>query len=296
MGEYELPSQVPVIPAKILQVSAGARHTTILDEFGDLWLAGRNDTSEKGENLYKFTRLGFNYKFKCVSCGWDMTAAITKDNRLFVWGNNASNQLGVPEKGIIRQPRELHLPDNEFPIEVKFGLKFIAILSNTHHLFVTGLLKPFLQSHTNFSIIKHNAVQWLRIDNNDVIHFACGQNHISFIRRDGYVIHSIGENKFGQGGHIQSKEKILRIQSGWTHVAYMTESRKLFTYGRNNYGQLGNGSRNEIDSNTPHQCLIFPVDDFAMGAEHGILKSNGAIYTWGWNEHRNCGIDSDDDV
>jgi secretion-regulating guanine nucleotide exchange factor len=133
-------------------------------------------------------------------------------------------------------------------------------------------------------------------NNEDVIHFACGQNHISFVKRDGTEIHSIGENKFGQCTRIVLDEKILRIESGWTHVAYLTESRKLFLYGRNNYGQLGNGSRNEIDSDTPHQCLIFPVDDFALGAEHGILKSNGAVYTWGWNEHRNCGVDSDDDM
>lgn len=103
-----------------------------------------------------------------------------------------------------------------------------------------------------------------------------------------------GENKFGQCARIASEEKIVKLESGWNHVAYLTVSRKLFLYGRNNYGQLGTGNRSEID--TPQECLIFPVDDFALGAEHGILKSNDAIYTWGWNEHRNCGIDGDDDV
>lgn len=301
VSEYELPQEVHDLPERIQKITAGARHTMILDEFGDLWLAGRNDMDVKGENLCKFKRLELNYKFKFVSCGWDMTAAISIENQLLVFGNNGSNQLGLSDKGIIRHPKELHLPDNEIPKEIKFGLKFIAILTQSNNLYITGILKPFLKSQMNsFSIINHNAVEWLRVINNssseDIIYFACGQNHISFVRRDGLVIHSLGENKFGQCSKIKSEEQIQKIETGWTHVAYLTCSKKLYLYGRNNYGQLGNGNRNEIDSDTPHQCSIFPVDDFAMGAEHGILKSNNAIYAWGWNEHRNCGIDSDDDV
>lgn len=302
MSEYELLCEVKNIPSRIRKICAGSRHTIILDDFGNLWFSGRNDMGQNVENLCKFTKLEFNYKIKRVSCGWDVTAAISDENRLFVWGNNMSNQLGFPEKGIIREPKELQLPDNEIPVEVKFGLKFLAILTSSHTLYITGQLKFFLKSQVYpFKIIKHNSIEWFRMDNNDlteeVIHFACGQNHISFVRRDQLAIHGIGENKFGQCGKVViSKEKIVRIASGWTHLAFLTESKKLFLYGRNNYGQLGNGNRNEIDSATPHQCLICPVDDFALGAEHGILKSNGSVYTWGWNEHRNCGIDIDDDM
>lgn len=189
MSEYELPQQVPDISIKTRQLSAGARHTIILDELSDLWQAGR---TESGETLCKFTRLEFNYKFQRVACGWDVTAGITKDNRLFVWGNNAANQLGLPEKGIIKQPKELHLPDNAIPIEVKFGLKFIVVRTSSHKLLIAGLLRPLLKAQTaQFSIKKHNALEWLQVD--DVMQFACGQSHISFIGSDGRVIDSIGE-------------------------------------------------------------------------------------------------------
>lgn len=254
-----------------------------------MWFAGRH---EKARNLNEFTKLPQSFKTRSVTCGWDVTAVLSEDNRLFVWG---SNLLGISEKGIIKQPTQLHLPDNEIPIDVKFGLKFIAILTKSQKLFITGMiLRPFLKSPLkNFSLITHNSNDWLQAD--DISHFACGQNHVSYVTNDGHSIDGIGDNKFQQCARIESREKIIMLKSGWTHVAYLTESKRLFLYGRNTYGQLGNGSRTEI--NTPHCCSIFPVEDFSLGAEHCILKSSdGRVYTFGWNEHRNCSVDSDDDV
>lgn len=300
-----LPSEVHDIPSsKIKQISAGSRHTMLLEENGDLWFAGRCEMSGVGSvNLCKFTQLQLSWKSKYIACGWDVSASISEDNRLFVWGTNSSNQLGFVERKIIRDPTQLLLPDNEIPIEVKFGLKFTAILTQSRKLFVTGNLRSLLKSPSkHFKIITNNSLQWLQTDNTitgDITHFACGENHILLVTNDGHMIHGIGDNKYGQcgSGCIESSEKIIQIESGWKHSAYLTETKKLFLIGRNNYGQLGNGNRNEIASDIPHQCSIFPVNDFSLGAEHGILKSlNESVYTWGWNEHRNCGVDSDDDV
>jgi len=34
-----------------------------------------------------------------------------------------------------------------------------------------------------------------------------------------------------------------------------------------------------------------------MGAEHGLLRTTaGEVYTWGWNEHGNCGNNSTENV
>lgn len=281
----------------IKKISAGARHSIILDESGDLWIAGRQSLLNSAENLLNFTKLELKWKFKWVTCGWDISAALSEESRLFVWGNNASNQLGFIEKAAIKEPRELHLPDNEISIEVQFGLKFTAILSESRKLFITGALRSFQKSFPlkHFKVISHNSLEWLQTDTK-IIHFTCGQNHIAYVTNDeDRVIHAIGDNKFGQCGRIEINEEIIRLHSGWSFNAFLTQSKRLFLYGRNDYGQLGNGNRYEIKSGA-HQCMIFPVDDFDLGAEHAILKSNRNVYTWGWNEHRNCGSDSDDDV
>lgn len=96
-----------------------------------------------------------------------------------------------------------------------------------------------------------------------------------------------------QCSKVQPKEKIVKMQSGWTHVGLLTESRELFLFGRNSYGQLGNGDRTTTE--IPQKFPIYPIDDFDLGAEHGIAISRGEIFTWGWNEHGNCGNGSFDD-
>jgi hypothetical protein len=42
--------------------------------------------------------LDLQNRITCVSCGYHQTLAITCNGRLFVWGRNASGQLGLDDK------------------------------------------------------------------------------------------------------------------------------------------------------------------------------------------------------
>lgn len=264
-----------------------------------MYVAGKTDLSPAGyEGTFK--RMEIQHKFKDVTCGFDMTAAFTRDNKLLVWGNNRNNQLGLPNTPVIKEPTELSLPDNEIPAIVKFGLKHTAILTTkSNHIFIIGMLKHFKNcKDAAYKVIDHNSIEWLQLilPPVDITHFTCGQNHISFVIH-GHVIHGFGDNKFSQSiCQSESLEQITKFESGWTHNGYVTDSNALLLYGRNNYGQLGNGGRDFNGIAVPQKCPIFPVNDFALGAEHGILVSGRDIYTWGWNEHRNCGHETDDDM
>lgn len=300
-SEYELPTEVKIDIKNIKKICGGARHTIILDGSGDLHIAGKSDFSPTGyEGTFK--KLELNKKFTDVVCGFDMTAAFTDDNKLMVWGNNKNNQLGYPNMSVIKEPMELSLPDNETAINIKFGLKHTAILTKSHHIFIVGLLKHFKNDkNVLYTVVDHNSIEWLQLipnvimTENDITHIVCGQNHISFVI-DRHVIYAHGDNKFGQCSQTETSERIMKFESGWTHNGYLTESNSLFLYGRNNYGQLGTGSKVLNEITKPQKCSIYPVNDFSLGAEHGILKSGVDIYTWGWNEHRNCGHDTDEDM
>lgn len=97
-----------------------------------------------------------------------------------------------------------------------------------------------------------------------------------------------------QGINLKPAEKVIQISSGWTHNAFLSEMRVLSVYGRNNYGQCGNGLKSHCEA--PQKCAIQPIDDFEIGAEHLILLSKGEIYSFGWNEHGNCGNGKFDDM
>lgn len=282
-----------------MSVDGGGGHTIILDGAGDLWVTGWNSKGQLGigstVDASQFLKMNFDQKFRSVSCGWDTTAGITLDGRLFVWGSNIQNQLGFSNKEhkFISRPIELVLPDHEKVEDIKFGLRHSVVLTKSNQIFIAGSLKHF--KNVKHQIINHNLCDYIHIVPTCKIHrIACGQNHISFVDDDRNSIRGIGDNKFMQCSKFSPGEKILQLSSGWTHNAFLCDSGELFLYGRNNYGQCGSGTRSDCE--TPQTCIFQSVDDFQLGAEHGILKSNDDLYTWGWNEHGNCGNGNFDDV
>ena len=87
----------------------------------------------------------------------------------------------------------------------------------------------------------------------------------------------------------------------------MLGSGKVFSWGRSDFGQLGRTSTAQKEADdwpqiglvfdpTPHLVPIpnAPVQSISAGAEHSlVLTTDGHIWTWGWNEHGMCGVDSE---
>lgn len=108
-------------------------------------------------------------------------------------------------------------------------------------------------------------------------------------------------------------EKVVNVWSGWTHIVVQTESGRVFTWGRGDYGQLGRPattSRNPEQQSTgpsaeggnQEACLPAEVNalrgatQIACGSEHNLAIVGGCLLSWGWNEHGMCGDGSQSDV
>lgn len=288
------------INMKISAIGCGGNHTIIIDENGDLWSCGRNNRSQLGDRSTKdqnlLTKILTNDHFKSVSAGWDMSCAISTDNRLYVWGSNKYGQLGYPTSHeIISEPTEIKLPFQETPLSVQFGLRFMAILTHTNKLFIVGSLNSF-KDNNRLEVVDHNSCEYLKVIDDKISMFSAGQKHIIMVSTKMNTVTGIGDNKFKQISEINLDENVKLLRSGWTHNAIISEkSKNLYLWGRNNYGQLGNGKKTDFSS-TPQKCEIHPVEQIALGAEHGIMMSNSSIYTWGWNEHGNCGNGNYEDL
>lgn len=299
-SEFEHLTEIQGLPEEISTFCGGSGHSIIIGKpDGDLWVSGWNNKGQLGVgttvDTQRFTRMNFEQKFQKVSCGWDTSAAITEDGCLFVWGSNTFGQLGFSQKlhKTILRPTELILPHDEKAEKMQFGLRHSLILTMSKNVFILGNLKNF-RSFNN-RIITHNDAEFLQLlDLQNIVDVASGQNHAIFLD-DCNRIRGSGDNRFMQCSEVNHPEKIVRVESGWTHNAFLTESKQLYLYGRNNYGQLGCGSKSEHNS-TPQKCSIEPVSDFQLGSEHGILISNNDVYCWGWNEHMSCGNGSEIDV
>ncbi|XP_015256563.1 PREDICTED: LOW QUALITY PROTEIN: secretion-regulating guanine nucleotide exchange factor-like, partial [Cyprinodon variegatus] len=107
-------------------------------------------------------------------------------------------------------------------------------------------------------------------------------------------------------------ERVINVCSGWTHVVAQTESGRVLTWGRGDYGQLGRppsvnqnaekpGPGPEAEGNRK-DCLPVEVTSLngatqiACGSEHNLAIVGGRLLSWGWNEHGMCGDGSQADV
>ena len=145
---------------------------------------------------------------------------------------------------------------------------------------------------------------------------ACGA-YYSLALHDSGNVYSWGGNFFGQlgngGGGPGEKSKvpvqvvgegssgfIKAIAAGWYHSLALYDNGdsdvKLYSWGDNRYGQLGNGGGGPGEKSTiPVQVVdLTNIKSMAGGEGHSLaLDDNGRVYSWGWNSFGQLGIGSE---
>ena len=82
-------------------------------------------------------------------------------------------------------------------------------------------------------------------------------------------------------------EENQRLSLGWYHSGYIDENGSLYMWGRNDYGQLGNGTKE--DSSVPIK-IMENVKSVSLGEYHSAaITEDGSLYMWGDNEYGQLG-------
>jgi alpha-tubulin suppressor-like RCC1 family protein len=150
----------------------------------------------------------------------------------------------------------------------------------------------------------------LRVDNKPEFNDFLSQLDISFIRSGCYhsmvltksgKVYAWGYNKFGQIGIGSSDESILRptevqgfdkkgvimISCGYWHSMALTESGRVFSWGDNDFGQLGLGNREDLKTPKLIELNEVFIEKISCGKNHSLMLSeNGVIYAFGDNSFR----------
>src|SRR5690554_2902029 len=90
-------------------------------------------------------------------------------------------------------------------------------------------------------------------------------------------------------------ETIIQVSLGFNHSAALTSSGRLFTWGRNDYGQLGDGTSTYKSTPTEitSQFSLSTGDQIisvSLGSSHSAaLTSSGRLFTWGYNDDGRLG-------
>lgn len=147
--QFVLPQEVGLSgcalkPEAIRRIVGGAGHTLVLDADGRVYSCGLNNKGQAGSTEQKSV---LTFQGICalahevvidVCCGWDSSAALTRNGELYVWGSNRYGQLGLDPSGFpsVPQPRRISIGGRIKNISM--GLRHTAIVTENRELYVCG--------------------------------------------------------------------------------------------------------------------------------------------------------------
>ena len=229
------------------QVSSGiASHTAAIKTDGTLWLWGKNNVGQLGNNGYAnrsspVQTVSATTDWKQVSAGHNYTACVKTDGTLWTWGLNSYGQLGNNDTG-----------NYSSPVQITGG--------GTTWKQVDG-------GHGNTAAIKTDGTLW-----------TWGRNNYGQLGNDSTT------NRSSPGQTISAGTNWKQVSAGGYFTAAIKTDGTLWLWGQNSYGRLGDNSRTHRSS--PVQTVSGGTNwkQVSGGTQHtACIKTDGTLWAWGKN-------------
>ena len=254
---------------------------------GNVWA----ENNENTEYIVNQLSASTGQKIKQVYSGYWNSAAITTDGSLYTWGRNSCGQLGNGKS-----------TDTNILIPTKIMDNVVSVsLGEFHHAgAITTDGSLYMWGYNNYGQLgdgttTNSSVPIKIMDN--VSSVSLGEYHSAAITTDG-SLYMWGRNNYGQLGNGKSNEyayvydpeidsalpikimdNVFSVNLGDDYSAAITTDGSLYTWGRNNYGQLGDGA-------TTNSSVPIKIMDNISSIDFGhymsaAITTDGSLYTWG---------------
>ena len=200
-----------------------------------------------------------------ISLGNNHTASLTSLGRVFTWGNNTQGQLGDDTTTNRTTPTDITsqflLTEGETIISLSFGGSHSSALTSTGRVFTWG----------------HNSEGELG---------------------DGTITNRSTPIDITRRFPLTEGEIIMSLSLGYYYSSALTSTGRVFTWGFNDYGQLGDGSTSNRTTPTDitSQFLLSEGEIIMSlsfgGSNSSVLTSTGRVFTFGRNSEGELGDDT----
>ncbi len=268
--------------------------------------------------------------------GYNFTVALRADGTVWTFGTNEKGQLGLSDTTSRNKPVQVKTDENI--IDISSGISHTLLLgeSGTVYSFglnnkgqlgtkntttykapkktsVTGIVKVVAHENTSFAITTDGKVYaWGLGYSKTPKLLSIEQNVIDidgdyYLATDGKVrqISDKQEIKLSLNEYDPStepeyvEESIVQISAGVDHLLMLGESGKVYSYGKNVYWQLGDGTTNARDKyistvvKINENGKLEKVTEVSAGDRYSIaVTEDGFVYVWGINETYQIGYDN----
>jgi alpha-tubulin suppressor-like RCC1 family protein len=226
---------------------------------------------------------------------------VTKDDKTFAFGGNSYNRLGFGHKKVVNKIQIVEELCDQQIIDFANGSEHCIARNSSGKVYCWGWNYWGLLGIGSEDDSYHKPKLNQYLNNEFVIDISCGAYHSLVLTNCGEV-YAWGVNWEGQVGNscnshqsipIKLKgfnnEKVVMISCGWKHSMALTECGHVYSFGNNEWGQLGIGDT--VKSNEPkfvaviskNKCNVF-IEKISCGSYHSLLlSSDGYIYAFGSN-------------
>lgn len=134
------------------------------------------------------------------------------------------------------------------------------------------------------------------LDGRDILDIQCGNENTLFLMKDG-TVYTCGTYSRGTQGlgridsivkeptRIPGLEGIVQISCGFGHNAALDKEGRIWIWGRNDHGQLGNGTK--TGASTPQMLETERMARVQCGGKFTLAQdAEGKLWGWGSNEYQ----------
>jgi alpha-tubulin suppressor-like RCC1 family protein len=276
---------------------------TLIDQYaatGSLWLWGINRYyGQLGDNTLihrsspvQTTAGGTNWRQ--VAVGTSNTAAIKTDGTLWTWGFNTFGTVGDGTNSNHKSSPVQTISGGTNWRQVSTNADTTAAIKNDGTLWLWGFSSYGGMGTNALNVTVSSPIQTISGGTNWK-QVSAGSGYNAAIKTDG-TLWLWGRNQYGQLGDntvVNKSSPVQTVAGGTTwklvaamnfHTAAIKTDGTLWSWGRNNYGQLGDNTITHRSS--PVQTVAGGTywRQVAVGSYHtAAIKNDGTLWLWGYN-------------
>lgn len=278
-------------------VSAGGEHSVALTCEGNVLTWGSNVNGQLGDGtLTRRTVPGLVANFSgavAVSAGSEHTLALKGDGTVWSWGRNDNGQLGIGSQSPTSTPRTpVQVSGLANIVAIAAGQDFSAALRSDGTVWTWGG-NGRGDLGDNSGARQTRPVRVTALPAN-IEAIAAGDLHMLALDATG-TVWAWGQNSRGEIGDgssaferdlpvvLGSLANITAIGAGAEHSLARQIGGAVFAWGKNQDGQVGDGTQSDRNVPTRVAQLAASVAAAGGGAFSIALKADGLLSAWGYN-------------
>ena len=260
------------------KIAAGSHHAIVLDSYGIVYGWGSNSngqlgTKNVGNNILKPVQIAnLNERIADISAGENQTVLLTSSGKVYGMGDILNGYLSGIENAV----------------KVEVGSGYLLILTTDGEIYkYDGTLNKIQVTidQTSNESSNENATNEVNETSNNTNETTNETNEISNDTNET----TNEENVSGETNEI----KVIDIKVKGNVNMYQTSNEKVYTFGDDTYGQLGDNQT--IKTTIPKQVNLHGDNTYTIGAGYNnsyIIENTGLIYASGDNEYGELGNSS----